>query len=45
MSLDSGAFVTALECSSGKQAIVLGKPWPDFFHAALASMGCAPDDA
>ena len=45
LSLDSGAFVTALEYSNGKQAIVLGKPWPDFFHAALASMGCVPDDA
>ncbi|WP_342027475.1 TIGR01458 family HAD-type hydrolase [Methyloceanibacter methanicus] len=45
LSLDAGAFVTALEYASGKQAIVLGKPSPDFFHAALASMGCAPEDA
>ncbi|WP_045369074.1 TIGR01458 family HAD-type hydrolase [Methyloceanibacter caenitepidi] len=45
LSLDAGAFVTALEYSSGKDAIVLGKPSPDFFEAALASMGCAPKDA
>ncbi|MGA9442061.1 MAG: TIGR01458 family HAD-type hydrolase [Methyloceanibacter sp.] len=45
LSLDAGAFVSALEYSSGKQAIVLGKPSPDFFHAALASMGCAPEEA
>lgn len=45
LSLDAGAFVSALEYSSGEQAIVLGKPSADFFHAALASMGCAPEDA
>lgn len=45
LSLDAGAFVTALEYSSGMEAIVLGKPSPDFFDAALASMGCAREDA
>jgi len=45
LSLDAGAFVTALEYSSEKQATVLGKPSPDFFKAALASMDCAPEDA
>ena len=45
LSLDAGAFVTALEYSSGQQAVVLGKPSPDFFDAALASMDCGPDDA
>lgn len=45
LSLDAGAFVAALEYSSGKRAIVLGKPSPDFFEAALASMGCAHLDA
>ncbi len=45
LSLDAGAFVTALECSSGQEAIVLGKPSPHFFDAALASMGCAPEQA
>lgn len=45
LSLDAGAFVTALEYSSGQEAIVLGKPSPGFFDAALASMGCAPEEA
>ncbi|MEM7398133.1 MAG: TIGR01458 family HAD-type hydrolase [Pseudomonadota bacterium] len=45
LSLDAGAFVTALEYSSQKNAIVLGKPSPDFFHAALSSMGTTPDSA
>jgi HAD superfamily hydrolase (TIGR01458 family) len=45
LSLDAGAFVTALEYSSEKQATVLGKPSADFFKAALASMDCAPEVA
>jgi HAD superfamily hydrolase (TIGR01458 family) len=45
LSLDAGAFVTALEYASGKKATVLGKPSPDFFAAALASMDCPPEDA
>lgn len=44
LSLDAGAFVAALEYSSGKEAIVLGKPSADFFAGALASMDCAPED-
>jgi len=43
LSLDAGAFVTALEYSSQKSAIVLGKPSPDFFHAAASSMDTTPD--
>jgi HAD superfamily hydrolase (TIGR01458 family) len=45
LSLDAGAFVAALEYASGSRALVLGKPAPGFFHAALASMGCRPDEA
>lgn len=45
LSLDAGAFVAALEYASGKQAVVLGKPAPGFFHAAVASIGCAPQEA
>ena len=45
LSLDAGAFVTALEFASGRRATVLGKPSPDFFHAALAGLGCASGDA
>lgn len=45
LSLDAGAFVAGLEYSSGQEAIVLGKPSPQFYDAALSSMGCAPQDA
>jgi HAD superfamily hydrolase (TIGR01458 family) len=42
LSLDTGAFVTALEYASQRSAVVLGKPAPAFFAAALTSMGCGP---
>ena len=45
LSLDAGAFVAGLEYSSGKEAIVLGKPSPAFFLSALAGMDCAPENA
>jgi HAD superfamily hydrolase (TIGR01458 family) len=45
LSLDAGAFVTALEFAAGREALVLGKPSPAFFQAALGSMDCAPDSA
>jgi HAD superfamily hydrolase (TIGR01458 family) len=45
LSLDAGAFVTALEFAAGKQATVLGKPSRDFFHAALAGLDCQPGQA
>jgi HAD superfamily hydrolase (TIGR01458 family) len=45
LSLDAGAFVAALEYSSGQEAIVLGKPAPEFFKSALLSMGCPPEHA
>lgn len=38
LSLDAGAFVTALEHASETSARVLGKPAPAFFAAAAASM-------
>ena len=44
-SLDVGAFVKALEFSAGIEAIVLGKPAQEFFHAALDSLDCDPGDA
>jgi len=44
LSLDAGAFVTALEYASGRQAIVLGKPSPDFYTAAVARLGCDAAD-
>ncbi|MCT2401551.1 TIGR01458 family HAD-type hydrolase [Novosphingobium mangrovi (ex Huang et al. 2023)] len=45
LSLDAGPFVAALEFASRRKATVIGKPEPGFFHAALASMGCAARDA
>ena len=45
LSLDAGAFVAALEFATGREALVLGKPSPAFFQAALASMNCAPESA
>ncbi|MCP5088660.1 MAG: TIGR01458 family HAD-type hydrolase [Rhodobacteraceae bacterium] len=40
ISIDAGAFVAALEYSSGTTAQVMGKPAPAFFAAAAADMGC-----
>lgn len=45
LSLDAGAFVAALEYASGREATTLGKPSPDFFRAAVDSVGCAAHDA
>ncbi|MGI9483290.1 MAG: TIGR01458 family HAD-type hydrolase [Hyphomicrobiales bacterium] len=45
LSLDAGAFVTALEFGSGKTATVLGKPAPEFFGGALESMNVKAEEA
>ncbi|WP_318528200.1 TIGR01458 family HAD-type hydrolase [Mesorhizobium sp. J8] len=45
LSLDTGAFVAALEFASGRSPVVLGKPSPDFFLSALAGLRCPPTDA
>ena len=45
LSLDAGPFVAALEFACRRKAIVLGKPSPEFFATALASIGCKPADA
>lgn len=42
LSLDVGPFVAALEYAAQVRAEVLGKPAPEFFHAAVAELGCAP---
>lgn len=44
LSLDAGAFVRALEFSSGTEPILLGKPSPGFFMAGVDGMGCEPAD-
>ena len=41
--LDAGAFVAALEYSSGKKAQLVGKPSPEFFHIATRALGLPPD--
>jgi ribonucleotide monophosphatase NagD (HAD superfamily) len=41
--LDSGAFVAGLEYATGVDAIVLGKPSPSFFAAALDALAAEPE--
>ena len=45
LSLDTGAFVAALEFASGRSPVVLGKPSADFFLSALAGLNCPAADA
>lgn len=45
LSLDAGPFVAALEYATGRGATVLGKPSEAFFHGAVESLGCEPDEA
>ena len=45
LSLDAGAFVTALEYSSRREATLLGKPAPAFFRSALAGTGSGGEEA
>jgi HAD superfamily hydrolase (TIGR01458 family) len=42
LSLDAGPFVAALEYASGKTALVVGKPEPAFFEAALRDLNLEP---
>jgi HAD superfamily hydrolase (TIGR01458 family) len=42
--LDTAPFVAALECASGRQPVVLGKPAAAFFHAAAGRLCVAPED-
>ena len=44
LSLDAGPFVAALEYATGTEAVVVGKPSPEFFTAAAASLGLSPGD-
>ena len=45
LNLDAGPFVAALEFASGREAVILGKPSPDFFEAASSSAGCRREEA
>jgi HAD superfamily hydrolase (TIGR01458 family) len=42
--IDVAAFVRALECAAGVEAVVLGKPAPEFFTAALESLETRPEE-
>ncbi len=44
LSLDAGGFVALLEFAARKEASILGKPSPDFFRLACASMGLEPGE-
>ena len=41
--LDAGAFVAGLEYATGVEAVVLGKPSPAYFAAALEALGAEPE--
>lgn len=41
--LDLGTYVAAIEYATGKQATVLGKPSPDFFHQICAYLKVQPE--
>jgi HAD superfamily hydrolase (TIGR01458 family) len=41
--LDSGAFVAGLEYAADDEAIVLGKPSPSYFEAALEALDADPE--
>lgn len=43
LSLDVAPFVAALEHATGRQAIVLGKPSAQFFHAAAGQLALPPE--
>ncbi|MCA1491215.1 TIGR01458 family HAD-type hydrolase [Ensifer sp. NBAIM29] len=45
LSLDAGPFVAALEYASQTTAFVLGKPAPEFFRSALATIPCPAEHA
>jgi HAD superfamily hydrolase (TIGR01458 family) len=45
LSMDAGPFVGALAYAARREPVVLGKPSPAFFLAALSSIGCTPEEA
>lgn len=44
LQMDIGGFVSALEYASQQQALIIGKPSPDFFRSALTDMDLAPEE-
>jgi HAD superfamily hydrolase (TIGR01458 family) len=45
LALDVGAYAAALEYATGREAVVVGKPAPAFFAAALADLRAQPETA
>lgn len=43
LTMDAGAFITAIEYAASKEAIVIGKPSPIYFQTALKQLGFKPD--
>lgn len=43
--LDAGAYVSALQYATGREPVVLGKPAPAFYHAALHRLSVQPEEA
>ncbi|MCX4187056.1 TIGR01458 family HAD-type hydrolase [Methylophaga sp. OBS4] len=43
LQLDAGPFIQALEYAADIEACILGKPAAGFFHAAVSSLGCQPE--
>ncbi len=44
LQLDAGPFIQALEYAADTEAEILGKPAAGFFHAAVDSLGCKPEE-
>jgi HAD superfamily hydrolase (TIGR01458 family) len=45
LSLDVGPFVAAIEYATGREAYVVGKPAPEFFHEVLRGVGVKATEA
>lgn len=43
--IDAGAFIHGIEFASGKEAILIGKPSPHYFKAALETIGANSEDS
>jgi len=44
LSIDMGAFVAGLEYAADTEAVIVGKPSPEFYRTAVDELGLAPAD-
>lgn len=44
LTIGTGSWITALEFASGKEATIIGKPSPSFFHKVADSLGLDPHE-